>query len=84
MPRSILTVVPDLTNQYLLRQNLTHGIRHKKVLSAAKIARALLMACSVAEVPLGEQADEEAITAMLAEAFRHTGPHYHRPEGQER
>jgi hypothetical protein len=40
------------------------------VLSAAKIGRAVLAECAVADVPLGEQPTEEAIAALVAGVFK--------------
>jgi hypothetical protein len=65
-------VIADPTHEWVLRQHLAHGRKYGKTLSAAKLSRAVLAGCAEAQAPLGEQATEEDIVALVAGAFKHT------------
>jgi hypothetical protein len=69
--RQILTPIGEELNRYLLIQQQTHGLQHRRVLSLASICRATLAGCARANFAFGELENTDRITEVIADALSH-------------
>ena len=70
--RRILTPISDRTNDWIVTQYVRHAKLYGRPLSAAALARAVLLGCAQAQVPLGDLPTEEDIVYIVADVFRQT------------